>query len=369
MSRWTEDTALAPLVVANQAKIESLEQQVAAIQPAEGGLSPALTAALVGTAGTPSALNRYVTDEDPRNSDARAPTAHQHAQADVTGLIDTLAAKSNDGHNHALAEVDGLEIALQNRALTTHQHSTGDVTGLDTALAGKAAASHAHAIGDVTNLQTTLNGKAASAHTHPQSEVTNLVTDLAGKAPTAHQHNASDINAGTLGTARLGSGTANATTFLRGDQTWAAPPAGSGTIYGVQVVLHHPHMAASAAATNLAANTFNAVSDPAFRQFVDLRGMTKIRIQGRFGGAVVAATRLRIQYHTGGNPAVVTGDAGWTTLAESAGSHTVNVLFYSAEIAIPAGAQINDCLIRCGIFGGDSAADPTLSCCILNCYP
>jgi hypothetical protein len=39
--------------------------------------------------------------------------------------------------------------------------------------------------------------------------------------------NASAITAGTVATARLGSGTADATTFLRGDQTYAAPGGGA----------------------------------------------------------------------------------------------------------------------------------------------
>ena len=134
------------------------------------------------------------------------------------------------------------------------------------------------------------------------------------------------------------------------------------------IPLHMGTAAASAAATNNGATTFTAVSDPNERSVIDLRGKTKIKIMGRIGGALVAATKMRVQYHPGGNPAVATGDAGWATLAESAGSHTLNTIFYSAEIAIPAPAQINDCVIRVGIYGGDGAADPTITMCILNIY-
>lgn len=77
--------------------------------------------------------------------------------------------------------------------------------------------------GTVSDASTTTKGIVILAGDLAGTASSPTVPGLANKAALSHTHAASDVTSGTLGTARLGSGTASSSTFLRGDQTWAAP--------------------------------------------------------------------------------------------------------------------------------------------------
>ena len=156
------------------------------------------------------------------------PTAHTHAQSDVTGLATALSEKADTEHTHEQSDITGLATALAGKAASNHTHGAvtasangmmiaadkqkldGIATGanktvvdsalsststnpvqnkvINNALYGKANSSHTHAQSDVTGLENALNGKANTTHTHAQSDVTGLSDALAGKANTDHTH-------------------------------------------------------------------------------------------------------------------------------------------------------------------------------------
>lgn len=78
---------------------------------------------------------------------------------------------------------------------------------------------------------TTTNGLVRLAGDLSGTAAAPTVPGLAGKANTVHTHAAADIASGTIAAARLGSGTASSSTYLRGDGTWATPAGGSGGGY------------------------------------------------------------------------------------------------------------------------------------------
>jgi hypothetical protein len=72
------------------------------------------------------------------------------------------------------------------------------------------------------------NGVSGNPTLSIAAGITRDVEAAAAYAAISHAHAASDITSGTIATARLGSGTADSTTFLRGDGSWQTPAGGGG---------------------------------------------------------------------------------------------------------------------------------------------
>jgi hypothetical protein len=162
-----------------------------------------------------------------------APSAHTHLWADITDKPSTFTPST---HTHLWADITDKPATF---APSAHTHLWAEITDKPATFT---PSSHTHgnitnagAIGSTTNLPviTTTSGVLTTgtfgtgAATFCQGNDSRLSD---ARTPTAHVHAATDITSGTIGTARLGSGTASSTTFLRGDNTWAEP-AGGGMVY------------------------------------------------------------------------------------------------------------------------------------------
>ena len=188
--------------------------------PIVTGASGVLQAGSFGTAaGTVCQGN------DSRLSNARTPTAH--ASTHVAGGSDAFA-QGGISQTQVSSTLGYPDLSGDVGYLMQGQNS------LASDLAGKASDNHVH--GNVTS-----DGKIGSTSGLP------VVTGASGvlqagsfgtaagtvcqgndsrlsdaRTPTSHVHAAGDITSGTIATARLASGTANSSTYLRGDQAWSS---------------------------------------------------------------------------------------------------------------------------------------------------
>ena len=184
-------------------------------------------AALAGTNGTPGTDNRFVTNTDPRNSDARTPAMHGHAFSDITDTPTTVggygitdAAEVEHGHDFGditdtPTTVDGYGITdaiddsdarlTDARTPLAHDHAPGDVTGTavittDSRLSdARTPTAHTHAPADVTGTAVITSDSRLSdartpvAHDQAFSTITSTPTTLGGygitdAASSTHDH-------------------------------------------------------------------------------------------------------------------------------------------------------------------------------------
>jgi hypothetical protein len=170
-------------------------------------------------------------------------------QATVTGAATTITG-SNLAASRAVASDASGKVVASDVTSTELGYLDGVTSSIQTQLNGKAATSHNHAATQITSgvldtarlgsgtpsVSTFLRGDGSwaslpggsatwGAITGTLSDQTDLQTALNGKAASSHTHAATDVVSGTFATARLGSGTASSSTFLRGDGSWSAIPA------------------------------------------------------------------------------------------------------------------------------------------------
>lgn len=244
-------------------------------------------------------------------------------------LAATVAQGSTNAQGGSTSMSTGVTNALSNKADISHAHTTAQITNLDSTLAGLAAA---------------ISTKAAGSHTHPQSDITGLTSTLANLSTsmasiTSQLSTKASLSGGLVPTSQLGSGTANNTTFLRGDQTYATPTAvASGVIPSTWAV----------ASTHV------------------LTGSTTMQSVTDLGFSVSSASVYRFEFITGwqttssaaGIALGVNGPAAPTLLAWEAGISTgmgglltrAHNSFGAQQIAVPQSSAAN--VTNYGYLGG-----------------
>ena len=143
--------------------------------------------------------------------------------ANVTTLNVTNAITVNGTVTFANSTANTLNIYANGQILAPA--FTGNVTG---------TASNSSALSSVTlaTIQSQITGNAATAFSNA---IANSAADATSKAATAYTNaiaiaaNATNLTSGTVAAARLGSGTANSSTILYGNNVWAAAPGSSST--------------------------------------------------------------------------------------------------------------------------------------------
>lgn len=162
--------------------------------------------ALVGTSGTPSSSNKYVTDADSRNTNSRTPTAHatSHNTGGSDALGGTLDSVARVGHRKnnagsavgARRQLDWIEgsnvsVSISDDAANEEEDVTISVPNASTSVKGAVqlgtSSDTTAGLAVQTNDSRLTDSRTPTTHTHAESDVTNLTTDLAARVQVGGQ--------------------------------------------------------------------------------------------------------------------------------------------------------------------------------------
>jgi hypothetical protein len=227
-----------------------------------------------------------------------------NASAITTGTLDNARTSATSANGASTIVVRDANGSFAGNVITGTTGTFTNISGNGTSLTAINASNISS--GTIANARTTAasaNGASTIVARDANGSFTANVgtfTTVSGAGGGLTGINASNISSGTVATARLGSGTANASTFLRGDQTYAV--VSSGTLIPAGTVMIFGQTAAPTGFTKL------VDQDNAALRVVSGTAST--------GGSVNFTTAFASQTPTGSvSISSVSGSAGATTLS------------------------------------------------------